>query len=130
MKILKFFQIQINNIREGLNEQKLNWLFSVSNKCVIFCIILILIIISLRFRNLPPKIPLWFTRSWGLDRLADRYWIFLLPVMTAFWHIINISVNIFLTKNHPIFAQALYVTSIFVSILSCVATVSIISLIT
>ena len=35
----------------------------------------------LRFNTLPPQIPLFYSKPWGEDQLADSWMIFLLPVI-------------------------------------------------
>ncbi len=41
---------------------------------------LMIIAFLLRFNRLPPQIPLFYSRLWGEDQLADTWLIFLLPV--------------------------------------------------
>lgn len=43
------------------------------------------------WRNLPPQVPLFYNRAWGVDQLAQPIWLWLLPSLTlsigaaAYW---------------------------------------------
>src|SRR3989344_3395426 len=40
-------------------------------------------LIGWRFKNLPPEIPLWFSRPWGETQLAQPWMLWLLPALTS-----------------------------------------------
>lgn len=42
-----------------------------------------------RFPHLPPQIPLFYSRTWGEDQLADIWLILLIPFFLHFFVIIN-----------------------------------------
>ena len=42
-----------------------------------------------RFPHLPPQIPLFYSRAWGDDQLADIWLILILPFLLHFFVIIN-----------------------------------------
>ena len=41
---------------------------------------LMIVTFLLKFNQLPPQLPLFYSRLWGEDQLADTWLIFLLPV--------------------------------------------------
>ncbi len=50
---------------------------------------LMIIIFTLRFNTLPPQIPLFYSRLWGEDQLADTWLIFILPVFLNLLFFLN-----------------------------------------
>ena len=55
-------------------------------------IILILLTSYLIFRGIgqyPPEIPLWYSRIWGPDRLANPTWLWLIPTLMVLVLITN-----------------------------------------
>ncbi len=51
--------------------------------------ILILIVFLLKLNRLPPQIPLFYSRSWGEEQLADWWMILFLPFMINFFFFFN-----------------------------------------
>ena len=43
----------------------------------------------LRFSTLPPQIPLFYSKPWGEDQLADSWMIFLLPIILDLLFVLN-----------------------------------------
>lgn len=37
------------------------------------------LMVGLSFKRLPPEIPLWFSRPWGITQLADKKWVLIFP---------------------------------------------------
>ncbi len=50
---------------------------------------LMIIIFTLRFNTLPPQIPLFYSRLWGENQLADTWLIFILPVFLNLLFFLN-----------------------------------------
>ena len=50
---------------------------------------LMIITFLLRFNRLPPQSPLFYSRLWGEDQLADTWLIFLLPIFLNLLFFIN-----------------------------------------
>ncbi|MDO8497986.1 MAG: hypothetical protein Q7S61_05600 [bacterium] len=42
-----------------------------------------------RLATLPPQIPLFYSKSWGEDRLVDLWYIFFLPLLLHLFILIN-----------------------------------------
>ena len=45
-----------------------------------------------KIQNLPPQIPLWYSRVWGVQRLASPGWLFLIPILIIIVLAINQSI--------------------------------------
>jgi len=43
----------------------------------------------LKFNNLPPQLPLFYSRSWGEAQLVDSWMIFLIPLLLNLLYITN-----------------------------------------
>lgn len=43
----------------------------------------------LRFENLPPQMPFFYSRPWGEEQLADWWMIFILPLTANFFGFLN-----------------------------------------
>src|SRR3990167_702506 len=50
-------------------------------------------LISNKIQNLPPQIPLWYSRVWGVQRLASPGWLFLIPILIIIVLAINRSIT-------------------------------------
>lgn len=51
--------------------------------------VLMIVTFILRFNQLPPQLPLFYSRLWGEDQLVDSWLIFLLPVFLNLLFVIN-----------------------------------------
>lgn len=60
-----------------------------SIKYLILLDLLLIFVFILRFRFLPPQIPLFYSRYLSEDQLADLYFIFLLPILTNIFFFVN-----------------------------------------
>ena len=89
-------------------------------------ILVSILIIALFWKQLPPLVPLWYSRPWGNDQLANPVFLFLLPVGAFMWNIVNTLVSIHFIKEHLVFSQILFFTSILISILSGITLIMII----
>lgn len=95
---------------------------------IILCV-LTLCIPLLFWKTLPPAVPLWFSRPWGLERLASMLWLFLPPLSSLAWLLITVSISIRLLKEHLVFSQILSVVTLLTCIMSCITVATIISLV-
>jgi hypothetical protein len=130
MNILTHVKNQAGFVSSVLKTQQNNWVYSLSTRLIIICFIVSVSIILWKWNRLPPQVPLWYSRAWGNDRLAPTGWLFLLPGMSLFWHALNIILSIYVSRNHYIFSQVLFVASLFVAVFSLIAVVSIVFLVT
>jgi len=120
----------IINPREAWQTVKKNWIIQVVNKTVVATLLIALILIAWRWNRLPPKIPLWYSRPWGIDQLAPPIWLFLLPLGGLAIYFINLFVSEYLIAEYLIFTQMLFLSSLLINVLSLVTLVKILFLIT
>lgn len=89
-----------------------------------------LLYILLRFPKLPPLVPLWYSRPWGADQLASPLWLFILPLGSMVWYVVNVAISVYLAKEYLVFTQMMFLSSLLVSFMSFVTLLKILSLIT
>lgn len=106
-----------------------NWIVGVVNKFMSIITILSIAVLIWRFRSLPPQVPLWYQKPWGEDQLASPYFLILLPVGALLVYFVNGIVSIYFTKEHLVFTQILFLTSLVVALLSFVTLVKILFLV-
>ncbi len=87
------------------------------------------IVIIWRWSLLPPLVPIWYSRPWGLDQLAHPMWLFLLPLGSLLWYVTNVFLAVYVTHEYLIFTQTLFLTSLVTSLLSFLALVKILFLV-
>jgi len=81
------------------------------------------------WRILPPKIPFWYSKPWGDERLGSPY-LLVIPIISAlFVYAFNRTMIAKGAKNHPMFAKALSICSLCVSLLSLMIVIRIVTLI-
>ena len=107
-----------------------NWIISTCNKFVLLFFVLSLIVIIWRWKLLPPAVPLWYSKPWGDDRLAQPAWLFILPTANVFWYSINLIMATFVTTEYLVFTQILFLSSLLTSFLSFVTLLKILFLVT
>jgi hypothetical protein len=112
------------------NTIKKNWLIQLVNKFVLFITLCSLAAIVLRWGKLPPVIPLWYSRPWGIDQLAQPIWIFILPLGSVLLYFINLGLSVYVTAEYLIFTQVLFLTSLLASLLSFITLMKILFLVT
>lgn len=112
------------------NGIKNNWLIILVNKFVIFCTIFSLAAIALRWNKLPPMVPLWYSRPWGIDQLALPYWLFILPIGGIILYSVNRAISMYITAEYLIFTQVLFLTSLLITFLSFITLIKILFLVT
>lgn len=61
----------------------------------------------LNYRNLPPLIPLYLQRSWGVLQIADKIQIIILPVLTGGLIALNTFLSLVLYKESPLISRIL-----------------------
>lgn len=81
------------------------------------------------WKILPPAVPLWFSRPWGLERLAATYWLFLPPLSCLCWLAMTMTISIRLLKEHLVFSQILSVVTLVICIMSCITVATIATLV-
>ncbi len=112
-----------HSLRQLLRSWKIlssNWIITIVNKLVFLLFVSSIVLILWRWRQLPPQVPLFYSRPWGADQLAHPLWLFLLPLGSLFWYGANSLIAIYITHEYLVFMQTLYLTSLITSLLSFV----------
>ena len=105
------------------------WVLSTAKKLVLTCVLVSILLLLWRFGSLPPLVPLWYSKPWGVDRLAHPLWLALLPAGSFVILVVNTIISRFLTRDMLIFTQILSVTALLVAILSLVTLTKILFLV-
>jgi hypothetical protein len=74
-----------------------------------------------RYNSLPPEVPLYYSRPWGVEQLAASATVFLLPLMSFIVMIINTLFAVFLLRSNSLLSRLLVITSLLFSILTLTA---------
>lgn len=106
-----------------------NWVIRIGRRFTIASIALSGFILLLRFPALPPLVPLWYSKPWGTDRLADPLWMTILPAASLVILCVNTAASRILAHDMLIFRQILAATMLLVAILSTVALARIVFLV-
>lgn len=115
--------------RDLWNQVRKNWLIHVTRRVVFAITVASVIAIVFRLTSLPPLVPLWYSRPWGTDQLANPMWLFILPASNILMYATNVCLAIFFTAEYLIFTQMIFLTSLLVSLLSFIALIRILYLI-
>lgn len=107
--------------QEDINGTILRWNLAI--------IILQLIFIWYWYTDLPPEIPLFYSRPWGAEQLAGSSKVFLLPMFSFSTVLLNNLLAIFFLRYNLLLSRLLIVVSLLFSIFSFVAVFRSISLI-
>lgn len=107
-----------------------NWLIALIHKSVLALTAISILLIIWNWRFLPPLVPLWYSRPWGADQLASPFFLFLLPLGNLLWYGVDLLLATYVTGEYLIFTQALFSTTLVVSLLSLITLVKIIFLVT
>jgi O-antigen/teichoic acid export membrane protein len=98
-----------------------NSLIRLSSIITALCLIIGSSILLLYYSKLPPRVPLWFSKPWSEDRLASTPLLFILPLSTLFWYIVNSLLSVFVTKEHLVYTQILFLAGAFVAFFTTVS---------
>lgn len=87
-----------------------------------FLINLILLIISsgliiLHTKALPLQVPFWYSKQWGVDRLANSNALWLIPILILVVFILNNLLAKFLERNNPVVAKIIVWASSFATLI-------------
>lgn len=70
----------------------------------------------LKFRTMPPQIPLFYSRPWGESQLADYWSIFILPIFLNLLFFLNQHINNRFYKDNYLIRDIIYYLNIFLII--------------
>lgn len=96
-----------------------------------FFLTVVSLIVSLAVQEqLPQKIPLFYSRPWGNDQLADKNFLFLLPLFSLSVTVINLFIAKTFQKKEDFFISGLCgFFSVFFSLVTIVSLIKIIALV-
>lgn len=87
-------------------------LLSVNILVIVFSALLIL-----AHKNFPPLIPLWFSQTWGLERLASPTYLWIIPGLGFIFLLINQFFAQLVRSERPVLARILVWTSFFITLI-------------
>lgn len=87
------------------------------------------IYLSLRYKDLPSVIPLYFSKPWGEPWLAPAFHIFLLPFLSLLFALTNHIMALFIHQKKEILSTILIAFSLLYSLFSAIALFKIINLV-
>jgi len=88
-----------------------------------------IVVLFLKFNELPQQVPFFYSLPWGEDQLASAVSLFLLPTFSIVIALINNLIANFFFKTINLFSRFLVIFSLVFSLLSSIALVRIILLI-
>ena len=107
-----------------------NWIIAFVNKFVVLFFLVSLVLIFWRWSLLPPKVPLWYSRPWGADQLAQPAFLFILPFGGLLWYSIDLLLATYVTRDYLVFTQTLFLSSFIINLLALVTLTKILFLVT
>ncbi len=94
----------------------------------IYFIIFQLIYLFFVYDNLPPEIPLYYSRPWGESQLTSPNHLFFLPILCLVIWLLNYLFSTFYLKKNQLLSRLLVIFSLVFTILLTVALFNIINL--
>lgn len=89
-----------------------------------------LLILLIKWRELPPEVPLYYSLPWGEEQLTTPFNLLILPLVSFFVFILNFFLASILLEKEPWLCRILILTATIFSFLSTLALIKIIFLIT
>ncbi len=84
-----------------------------------------LVVLLLSFASLPPLVPLYLQRPWGVTQIALKSQLLIIPAITASLLIINTFLSVFFYKDSPLAARILLWGQALVAFLSAISIIKI-----
>lgn len=119
-----------HTLTQAMAELKSYWMFPISNKIVLFCALISLLLLVVKWNSLPMLVPIWYSRPWGNEQLAWKGVLLILPIGSICIHLCNCLIAKVLLQNEKIFIQILFITSLLISLLSFISVFNIVFLVT
>jgi len=104
--------------------------FKIATRVFLVFFTLSLLILILKWQNLPLEVPLYYSLPWGEAQLATPFDLLILPLVSFFVFILNFFLASILLEKEPWLCRILILTSTIFSFLSMFTLVKIIFLIT
>ena len=130
MKIQFPINLKRTDFLEATPTLRSTWTFKLSSVAILSHIAISSVVLLFSWRNLPPQVPLWYSRPWGTERLVPPLYLLIPVAACIFIYAINIFVANKFATDHPMFARVLFLSSALVSIISTIILVRVITLVT
>ncbi len=88
-----------------------------------------IVVIIFSFSQLPPQVPLFYSRPWGKSQLADPLYLFLLPGLSILVLIINSIISAVYVDYEEFYSYCLSWVSTIFSIFSLITLIKIIQIV-
>lgn len=108
------------------------WLEKSIGKLIIATVLLLIIqtiVIFVSFGNLPPKVPFYYSRSWGENQLTSSQNLFLLPIASFLILLINSFFSMFFLEKKKFVSICLIITTVIFSLFCLITLLEIINVI-
>jgi len=89
-----------------------------------------ILVILLSWQQLPPELPLFYSRPWGKDQLATPLSLFILPSLSLTIFLINLVFASLVAKEEQLLLKILEAATAIFSLLSLVTIIKIVLLVT
>ena len=112
-KLINHINHQIKPTFRNLQQ---NWSFKIASIITLVCMFAGLSILVLKWKVIPAQVPFWYSKTWGEERLASKYYLPLLMVGMWLWYLINVFILSPLVHKQRIYIQILMLTTSLVAI--------------
>jgi hypothetical protein len=129
MNILKNLPTQTGRVHTTWKTIRTNWFISLVHKFVLILFVVSVGFLLWHWTMLPPMVPIWYSRPWGVDQLASPYYLWVLPISSLVLYFTNFLIAVYVAREHLIFIQMIYLSSLIVSLLSFFALIKILYLV-
>jgi len=83
---------------------------------LIVAVVIMISLFAVKYSMLPPQIPLFYTRPWGEEQLADIWMIFMLPFLMTIFFLFNNYVSNRFFKDNELIKKIFSIVNIFIII--------------
>ena len=91
--LLKVSSRKIEELEKAVNFQQFSFkkILTIGNLSTYSLLFVLLggLIIAFSYGYLPEKIPLYYSRSWGVEQLSSKNQLFIIPLTTLFFFLLN-----------------------------------------
>ena len=130
IKIFPATKLSIFSIKKQVDDLTANRVTRLGMRIGLAALGFSLLIISIKISKLPPEIPLFYSRPYGVERLASSWWLGVLPMISLLVQIISMRFAGGVMKEDKLLAQILVINGALVSLMSLYTLVKIVWLVT
>jgi len=104
-------------IKDDFNSLLKNRKIKTKLKISLGLIVISWILIGIFYKNFPPEIPVFFSKPWGLEQLAEKWFLFVLAATLTITYAMNIRFASMAVAKDKLLANIFLVSQLFFSIL-------------